>query len=202
MKKLLALGGVAVIALLGLIWYQLHAPADAAPAPAPRPQAAPAPEAPAARAQGSGLAEAAAKVAEETGKPEKVDPASDAFFYKFDDLQPAMLTRNAASCYSGGLGRVGRNAKLKLAFKDKIVNGEVTVTDIKIVESTISDKALVDCFVREVQNTKWHDDSLPDWTQDDELVIRPERGMKKYTKENMEYQGDGPDFTGKVVKAQ
>ena len=202
MKKLLALGGVAVIALLGLIWYQLHAPADAAPAPAPRPQAAPAPEAPAARAQGSGLAEAAAKVAEETGKPEKVDPASDAFFYKFDDLQPAMLTRNAASCYSGGLGRVGRNAKLKLAFKDKIVNGEVTVTDIKIVESTISDQALVDCFVREVQNTKWHDDSLPDWTQDDELVIRPERGMKKYTKENMEYQGDGPDFTGKVVKAQ
>ena len=116
MKKLLALGGVAVIALLGLIWYQLHAPADAAPAPAPRPQAAPAPEAPAARAQGSGLAQAAAKVAEETGKPEKVDPASDAFFYKFDDLQPAMLTRTAASCYSGGLGRVGRNAMLMLAF--------------------------------------------------------------------------------------
>jgi hypothetical protein len=201
MKKLLAAGGVAVIGLLVLIWYQLHAPADAAPAPAPKAEAAPAPTAPA-RAQGSGLAQAAAQVAEATGKPEKVDPASDAFFYKFDDLQPAMLTRNAATCYSGGLGRVARNAKLKLAFKDKIVNGEVFVTDVKIVESTISDKALIDCFVREVENTKWHDDSLPDWTQDDELVIRPERGMKKYTKENMEYQGDGPDFTGKVVKAQ
>ena len=201
MKKLLAAGAVVVIGLLVLIWYQLHAPADAAPAPAPKAEA-PAQAAVAPRAQGSGLAEAAAKVGAATGKPEKVDPASDAFFYKFDDLQPAMLTRNAASCYSGGLGRVGRNAKLKLSFKDKIVDGEVTVTDVKIVESTISDQALIDCFVREVQNTKWHDDSLPDWTQPDELVIRPERGMKKYTKENMEYQGDGPDFTGKVRKAE
>ena len=36
---------------------------------------------------------------------------------------------------------------------------------------------------------------LPDWNQDDELVIRPERGIKKFTKENMEYEGSGPDFT-------
>lgn len=201
MKKLLAAGAVVVLGLLVLIWYQLHAPADAAPAPAPKAEVAPA-AAPADRAQGSGLAQAAAKVAQETGKPKKVDPASDAFFYKFDDLQPAMLTRNAASCYSGGLDRVGRNAKLKLAFKDKIVNGEVTVTDIKVVEDTIHNKQLTDCFIREVENTKWKDDSLPDWVQDDELVIRPERGMKKYTKENMEYQGDGPDFTGKSIKAQ
>jgi hypothetical protein len=200
MKKLLALGAVGVIALLGLIWYQLHAPAEAAPAPAPKVEAAPA--APTARAQGTGLQQAAAKVAEETGKPEKVDPASDAFFYKFDDLQPHLLDKAAATCYSGGINRVGRNAKLKLAFKDKIVNGDVMVADVRIVEDTIHNKELTDCFVREVQNTKWHDDTLPDWTQDDELVIRPERGMKKYTKENMEYQGDGPDFTGKVVKAQ
>lgn len=200
MKKLLAAGAVLVLGMLGLIWYQLHTPADAAPAPAPKAEVVPAPEP--ARAQGSGLAQVAAKVAAETGKPEKVDPASDAFFYKFDDLQPHLLDKAAATCYSGGMNRVGWNAKLKLAFKDKIVNGDVTVADVKIVEDTIHNKELTDCFVREVQNTKWHDDSLPDWTQDDELVIRPERGMKKYTKENMDYQGSGPDFTGKVIKAQ
>ena len=201
MKKLLAAGAVLVLGMLGLIWYQLHTPADAAPAPAPKAEVAPAPE-PVARAQGSGLAQVAAKVAAETGKPEKVDPASDAFFYKFDDLQPHLLDKAAATCYDGGLNRVGWNAKLKLAFKDKIVNGDVMVADVRIVEDTIHNKALTDCFVREVQNTKWHDDSLPDWQQDDELVIRPERGMKKYTKENMDYQGSGPDFTGKVIKAQ
>jgi hypothetical protein len=200
MKKLLAAGAVVVLGMLGLIWYQLHTPADAAPAPAPKAEVAPAPEP--ARAQGSGLAQVAAKVAAETGKPEKVDPASDAFFYKFDDLQPHLLDKAAATCYSGGMNRVGWNAKLKLAFKDKIVNGDVMVADVRIVEDTIHNKELTDCFVREVQNTKWHDDSLPDWQQDDELVIRPERGMKKYTKENMDYQGSGPDFTGKVIKAQ
>jgi hypothetical protein len=197
MRKLLATGTVVVLAMLALIWYQLNRPAEAVAAPPPK--AEPLAVEPA-RAQGSGLAQAAARVAEATGKPQKVDPASDAFFYKFDDLQPSMLTRNAASCYTGGLARVHRNAKVKLSFKDKIVNGDVFVTDVAIVESTIADKALVDCFVKEVTNTKWHDDTLPDWTQDDELIIRPERGMKKFTKENMEYEGSGPDFTGKVIQ--
>jgi len=54
---------------------------------------------------------------------------------------------------------------------------------------------MVECFKREVAATHWHDDSLPDWSAPDELVIRPERGMKKFTKENLEYEGSGPDFT-------
>ena len=33
--------------------------------------------------------------------------------------------------------------------------------------------------------------------QADKLLIRPERGMKKYTKENLEYEGDGPDFSAR-----
>ena len=59
----------------------------------------------------------------------------------------------------------------------------------------IDDPEMVECFRREVAATHWHDDELPDWSAPDELVIRPERGMKKYTKENMEYEGSGPDFT-------
>jgi hypothetical protein len=143
----------------------------------------------------AGLADVAVKVQEAKANEGKVDINSDAFFIRFDELVPQLTTRNAAKCYTGGLGRVHRNQKVKLAFKDTIKNGVVTITDVKVVESTINDQALIDCFVREVAATTWNDDGLPDWQQDDELVIRPERGMKKFTKENMEYEGSGPDFT-------
>ena len=143
----------------------------------------------------TGLAAAAAQVQEAVGKPEKIDINSDAFFIRFDELVAPLTSRNAAKCYTGGLNRVHRNQKVKLAFKDTIKDGVVTISDVRVVESTINDKALVDCFVREVAATTWTDEGLPDWTQDDELVIRPERGMKKFTKENMEYEGSGPDFT-------
>ena len=143
----------------------------------------------------SGLADVAAKVQEAKANEGKIDINSDAFFIRFDELVPQLTTRNAAKCYTGGLNRVHRNQKVKLSFKDTIKNGVVTITDVKVVESTINDQALIDCFVREVQGTTWNDDGLPDWQQDDELVIRPERGMKKFTKENMEYEGSGPDFT-------
>ena len=44
--------------------------------------------------------------------------------------------------------------------------------------------------MREVAATRWHDDELPDYSAPDELIIRPERGMKKFTKENIEYVGE------------
>lgn len=202
MKKLLAIGSVGLLVLLGLIWYQLHEPAEAAPAPAAKAQVAAPSISP--RAQDQGLAKVAQQVAEVNSKPGKVDPASDAFFYAFEDRAPREPQVNAATCYTGGLTRVHRNAKLKL-FADIVVkDGEVTYQNVKISpESTITDKTLVDCMVKEVGLTHWHDDTLPDYTLPaDEILIRPERGMKKYTEENRNYQGDGPDFTGKTLKWQ
>jgi hypothetical protein len=199
-KKLLAIGTVGLLALLGLIWYQLHAPAEAAPAPVKQVATAPTAEAP---HVDPGLKQAAAKVAEATSdKPQKVDPASDAFFYAFDDRAPREPQVGAATCYTGGMNRVHRNAKLKLWADIKIRDGEVTYNNVTIdPESTISDKKLVDCMVKEVAATHWHDDTLPDYDlPHDEVLIRPERGMKKYTAEDRNYQGDGPDFTGKVRK--
>lgn len=189
--KWLAAGAIVVAALAVALWFQLRAPAEAAVVPAAHvtpPAAAPA-------AAPAGLAQAVQKVAA-AGSDGKIDPASDEFFYKFDDLQPSMLTRNAASCYVGGLHRVHRNQMLKLHFHNKIKDGEVTVYGVEVdKDSTITDPVLVDCFVKRVSETHWHDAALPDWDQPDELVIRPERGMKKFTKENVEYEGDGPDYT-------
>ena len=192
MKWLAALG-LLVAALLVLLFLQLHE--DVKVDVAKKEPVTVQPVKQVASAASSGLADVAAKVQEAKANEGKIDINSDAFFIRFDELVPHLTTRNAAKCYTGGLGRVHRNQKVKLAFKDTIKNGVVSITDVKVVESTINDQALIDCFVREVAATTWSDDGLPDWTQDDELVIRPERGMKKFTKENMEYEGSGPDFT-------
>jgi hypothetical protein len=195
--KLLAALSVVVVALLVLIWLQLREPTSA-PVVTEKPTVQPVVTLAKADQSFQEAVEKVKKAQEaEAANEGKISVNSDAFFVKFDDLIPQMLSRNAAKCYTGGLSRVHRNQKLKLRFKDHIKNGVVTVSDVQVVtdESTITDKALVDCFVREVSNTTWTDAELPDWDQDDELVIRPERGMKKHTKENMEYEGSGPDFT-------
>jgi hypothetical protein len=197
MAKWLAAATVAVLALLALLWLQIREPASAVAA-APTQAVAPAPAA-APIATANDLAIAAQKVREAQAQSGKIDPASDAFTYRFDEQVTPQLTMNAAKCYTGGLHRVHRNQKTKLDLKLKIKDGVVTVSDIKIAETTIADKALNDCFVREVAKTTWTDEQLPDWAQDEELVIRPERGMKKFTKDNLAYEGEGP--VGKLESA-
>jgi hypothetical protein len=196
MAKWLAAATVVVLALLALLWLQIREP-SAAVAAAPKQQAAPA--APAQLSTANDLALAAQKVREAQAQSGKIDPASDAFTYRFDEQVTPQLTMNAAKCYTGGLNRVHRNQKTKLDLKLQIKNGVVTVSDVKIAETTIADKALNDCFVREVAKTTWSDEQLPDWAQDEELVIRPERGMKKFTAENLAYEGEGP--IGKLESA-
>jgi hypothetical protein len=197
MGKWLAAASVVIIALLVLIWLQLRAPAEAAVA-TDQPKVQPPPAA-IDTVKKQELAAIGKQVAAATAQSGKVSPASDEFFYHFYDLQPAMLTRQAAKCYTGGIHRVHRNQKVKLTFTNRIKDGEVTVEDVKLSdESTIDDKPMVDCFIKAVKGTHWHDDTLPDWSGPDELIIRPERGMKKYTEENMKYEGDGPDFTDRT----
>jgi len=60
---------------------------------------------------------------------------------------------------------------------------------VTIKESTLEDSALETCFIQEVARSSWKDAELPDWDQDDEVVLRPERGMKKFWKDNMDYVG-------------
>jgi hypothetical protein len=197
MAKWLAAATVVVLALLALLWIQIREPA-AAVTPTPKADVAAAP-APASPTTASDLAIAAQKVREAQENGGKIDPASDAFTYRFDEQVPPMLTMQAAKCYTGGISRVHRNQKVKLGYNLSIKNGVVSVSDVRVVESTINDKTLVDCFIREVGKVTWTDDQLPDWKQDDELVIRPERGMKKFTAENLAYEGDGP--IGKLESA-
>lgn len=188
---------VAVLGAAVMLWIALRAPAEsvaspAAPAPArlaPPPGLATSPAAPPA-------AIAPPVAAEAPAAHEVVDPQSDAFFYRFDEVVPANLTRAAARCYEGAR-KIHRNQKLKLGYKVQIVKGTVTIKDVKVLQSTLDYPGLEACFIRAVSGASWTDDELPDWIQDDELVLRPERGMKKFSEANMAYEGDGP--TGPAV---
>jgi hypothetical protein len=205
MAKWLAAATVVVLALLALLWLQIHEPA-AAIASAPTADVATVASVTASPKNAHELAIAAQKAREAKARGDKLDPASDAFTYRFDEAVTPNLTMNAAKCYTGGLNRVHRNQKTKLAMKLRIKDGVVSVADVKMVETTIDDKTLNDCFMREVAKTTWTDDQLPDWEQDEELLIRPERGMKKFTAENLAYEGDGPigtlEVTGPVAASR
>jgi hypothetical protein len=189
--KALLGGAVVLAAILAILLYQLQSSASTPPPPVAKvAPVATAPEiAPNVAAQMAALGDAPKG---DPDKPTKVKPQSDAFFLQFDDLQPSMLTRQAAKCYHGGLERVHRNQKLKLKFKDKIVDGEVTVEDVTVVESTLDNSAMEACMVAAVKGTHWHNDNLPDWEMNDTLLIRPERGMKKFSPEAMADEGKGP----------
>jgi hypothetical protein len=196
MRKWLA-GAIALLVLVIVLWMQLRAPdpepAVAEHAVAPAAAAAPA-VVPAAAIGPPAVAKAAPQAVPEQEldlpeRPGKIDPKSDEFFTRFDEVVPRELTRNAARCYEGRHGQLHRNQGLKLKYKIRIVNGQVTVRDITVKESTIDDPALETCFLQEVARSTWKDDELPDWEQDDELVIRPERGMKKYWRDNVDYVG-------------
>jgi hypothetical protein len=191
-KWLTAIGGALVLLLLIVLKYEMGGDAVASPsAPvAPAPVAAKAPIEVAMPAPAPAPAPVKPAAPE---PPKKLDPQSDAFFYKFDEVVPKRLTREAAACYEGHAHLANRNMRLKVSFKTQIANGEVTLHDVKVVDSSLGDQALENCFVRKISEAHWRDDSLPDWQQDDMIVIRPERGLKKYMKENLEYDGDGPE---------
>jgi hypothetical protein len=194
MNKWLAAGGVVVLVLLLLLWREMQ-PTEANTTPV-KPHAQPAvalaplgtTQAPAA-AHTAALPEVTEPVAPVDTKPAKLDPRTDEFFYKFDELIPKVLTRNAAKCYEGRHGQLHRNQKLSLRYKVQVVDGEVKIHDVTIKESTLGDSALETCFIQAVQRSTWKDDELPDVGIDDELVLRPERGMKKYWQDNIDYVG-------------
>jgi hypothetical protein len=190
MARWLLIGGGAVLVVLVLLWREMR-PIEANTANArrltPRVDLPPVP--PARPADPIVATAAPDPIPAEPTQPTKLDPRSDEFFYKFDEAIPKILTRNAARCYEGRHGQLHRNQKLSLRYKMKIVHGEVQVHDVTVKESTLGDSALETCFIQAVQRSTWQDDQLPDWEQDDELVLRPERGMKKFWSENVDYVG-------------
>ena len=195
MGKWLVAAGIAIIVMLVFMWRQLDdSSATAAPTPAKAVVAvAPQPTTnlPAAKPEAAKPAAEAVVAAAEPEPKHKMDVQSDEFFYKFQEVVPAVLSRNAVKCYEGISKRVHRNQNAVYKFHVKIKDGVVTVSDTAVERSSLgeSNSALETCFLQEIARSTWTDESLPDWEADDQLTISPERGLKKYTRENIEYVG-------------
>lgn len=190
MGKWLAVGALALIALLVLLWKQLE---SSEATPRPTPVAQPAPVAPAMPAAVALPAPAPVPApAPPPAQPPKLDPQSDEFFHKHDEVVVPTLMRSAVKCWENLPGaareKFNRNQSIVLKFKQKIANGTVSINDVVVERSSIGDAALEACFIQQIRNTTWHDDQLPDWEQDDEIKLGP-RTLKKYTRENIEYVG-------------
>lgn len=203
MGKWLLAGATALVLLLLLLWLQLGE--DAAPVavtPHPVAHADQAPSAPGKtvevqQAKSDPVKEYQAELlaAEAKPGPRKLDVNSDEFHERFEEQVPRRLTREAAKCYEGRHGSLHRNQKLTLTFVTTIKKGVVTVHDVKVKEDTIQDAALNTCFMQQLARTSWKDDELPDYEVDDLLVMRPERGMRKYWSElESEVGPEGPKW--------
>jgi hypothetical protein len=198
--KWLAVAAAVIIAAVIFLWKQMGSDAEViATATAAKPQTVEAATTPTERARDERV-KAAQKLAEEAkaaeantvadGKPEKVDAMSDEFFYRLNERVPKMLGKAAAKCYEGIAKRVHRNENVVYDFKTKVKDGVVTITDVKVNRSSISQPALQTCFGQEIGRVTWTDETLPDWEGDDQLTISPERGLKKFMQENVDYVGD------------
>ena len=194
MGKWLVGAGIAILVMLVLLWRSLDdSSATAAPPPAkPVAVAAAEPSAPIEAAVNTKPVVEAAVAASAPEPVKKMDVESDEFFYKFQEVVPAVLSRNAVKCYEGITKKVHRNQNAVYKFKVKIKDGVVTIKDAAVERSTLGDNnaALETCFLQEIARSTWSDPELPDWEADDQLTISPERGLKKYTRENIEYVGE------------
>jgi hypothetical protein len=180
-RKLLGVGALAVLALLLVVLYEIHARVDASPVVS-------APAAPTSSSVHQTTVAPPLKAKQLATVPDgdaKVNVNSDEFFDRFVERQPRMASSAAMSCYRGGSHRRTMDQWIRFSFVGHIKNGEITFSDVKTKESRLDDKELEDCMLAAVAAAHWHDDTLPDVDRyDDETTLNPERGGKKYLHAN------------------
>jgi hypothetical protein len=197
MGKWLVAIAVVIIVVLVLLWRELDSSIAAPPEPA-KPAAAQTQVASAPAPKPEVKAPEAAPAAEPEAKAdpagEKMDPQSDEFFHKHDEVVVPIMMRQAVKCWENlppaKRTEFHRNQNMVAKFKQRIRNGVVTIHDLVVERSSISDPALQACFLQQLRSTTWTNPRLPDWDQEDTIKLGP-RTLKKYTRENIE--ADGPE---------
>jgi hypothetical protein len=133
-----------------------------ATASAPAASALPRPFAPAQVTTSSGTVVAERPVA-------KLNPKSQAYAHRMDDLIPTHLYAEASHCYKGG-GK--RDDRLDLTYRIRVNNGAVSLFDVRVSDSTLADAELQRCILDTVSHAQWRDDQLPDLQEEGDLYMR------------------------------
>jgi hypothetical protein len=108
--------------------------------------------------------------------PQKLDPRSDRFRNRIDEQIPERLYGEAARCYRGGLLR---DQKLDVEYHIHVADGNISITDVRITDTTINNRTLEECVKQKLLASHWRDDELPDLDENDDLYMRVD-GWKQY----------------------
>ncbi len=190
MKKLLVAGAALLVIALVLLWKLAGSGGGAVTA------APPALEAPAPPKLAAPMKPAAARVTVAEVEPapplmpKKLEIGTDEFFYRWDEQVVPNLSRAAIKCVENSNKQIMRYQSSVLTYDIRVKDGEVSLANVKLAESSIGDAAIENCFVKEVLHVAWHDDELPDLEElNQRIKLSPDRGMKKYRQDNIDYVG-------------
>jgi hypothetical protein len=116
------------------------------------------------------------------GEPGVFAVRSEAFWDRVDSY-PRRLMSYVADCYKGGKDR---KAKLKVSYQLSVESHQVTLKNVRILDSTMFDEELEGCMVRSLESLKFVDKEMPDFLSNhddpEELLIRIE-GLKRFLPE-------------------
>ncbi len=106
----------------------------------------------------------------------KLNPKSERYAHRMDDQIPQRLYGMASHCYKGGSGR---DQRLDVTYHIRVTDGAVSIDDVRVAESTLTDPQLERCVLGTITNARWRDDELPDLSEEGDLFMRVE-GFSSY----------------------
>jgi hypothetical protein len=179
MKWIAAVAAVVVIVLGVLLWTAMR----------DEPRAATGPDRVTARTT-TDAATTAMPAVRHDARPDQPDGApgvftlrSDPFWDRIDAYPRQHLLGFVTDCYKGGQSL---KAKLKITYRLSIHNHVVTMRDIQVVDSTLTDPELEACMIRSLESAQFEDKEMPEFLSPDndpeDLLIRIEN-LKRFLPE-------------------
>lgn len=187
MSRWLVVLGVGVLALLAVLWWKMsdepEEPRVEASMPTQTPPTADSEPARPVADAGSGPvwvdpnAKRSNPDSDGDEEPELIDPKTETFNHRVDVVVGDKLRARAAfKCNEAGMTP---NAAIKLNYKLRIVNGRITVSDVRVIKSEVTPE-YERCFINSVEAATFRMEDMPDFEEGDQELFTRVRTMKKY----------------------
>ncbi len=191
--RVLVIGGVVLVLAMIVLWKQVgSSSAEVTPVAVPVAAIPPPPPLPVVKSHAppAAVVPPGATPGDAEAQPEKMAVQSQDFFYQFSEVVVPNVSRNAVKCIESQPRHLEMNQDARYLFDIAVRGGQVTISNVRQAESTIGDPVIEDCFRTAILKTAWANAQLPDYEEKDhEVTFSPERGMKKYRQDNLNYVG-------------